>query len=684
MPLPRYNPSEARLQTGAGIAENAQAQTWQTLSNKLDQWSGYAYKQGADARDKQGKTDAEQAFLGEGKNAKITEDYTIHGQSYNNSLKALQAKQVSLDTNNSLRGYFEENIESEAGFLNQAESYHKGAIKEMPEYLRAEYSIDFEAKKANYVAKVRTNEKKKNDDIKLATGNDFHKQQFSLATQASRDGSPKLAMVEAEKAEANLTDLKDARLISAVEYEKQVDKLYKGVADAKFQGENDRLIETNDVQGSQKYITNFRKTKNTLYTDEERESLADEMQTQLNKKLVALRANDKKDEENATLILKSVLETKKSGGTSVYSEDEIKSAMKLSTSKQTVFDLETQFQIEKNAPGWRGLSLTEKEDIVTRLKTSKRTPASQELINQMESDLKETSQRVKNDVVGLAIEQGVIPQPNIGMSASDGIDSLIEGINQIDTHTIKETYGDNATNLLTKEDANSWKNFFEAPGNVIEKVDYISRIASLSPTKAKAVYNQIAGKDAPTFGFVANLVTSGNKDAAIVALKGKNSGIKLENPNVFKSEVDKKLAGVYSHDITGTILNRNSIGIINYNKGIVSEGSEQLDASEAVEATFGTVETYNGKDVLIPRGIEKGDFEDWLGNLKTVINDSLATEIADSISFFGAKTVQIHTVGNGKYKVYKTNNGKGYYVEGKENGQPLILDYYKGVYKNDR
>ena len=71
-------------------------------------------------------------------------------------------------------------------------------------------------------------------------------------------------------------------------------------------------------------------------------------------------------------------------------------------------------------------------------------------------------------------------------------------------------------------------------------------------------------------------------------------------------------------------------------------------------------------------------------NLKTLINDSLATEIADSISFFGAKTVQIHTVGNGKYKVYKTNNGKGYYVEGKENGQPLILDYYKGVYKNDR
>ncbi len=161
MPLPRYNPSEARLQTGAGIAENAQAQTWQTLSNKLDQWSGYAYKQGADARDKQGKTDAEQAFLGEGKNAKITEDYTIHGQSYNNSLKALQAKQVSLDTNNSLRGYFEENIESEAGFLNQAESYHKGAIKEMPEYLKAEYHIDFEAKKANYLSKVRTNEKRK-------------------------------------------------------------------------------------------------------------------------------------------------------------------------------------------------------------------------------------------------------------------------------------------------------------------------------------------------------------------------------------------------------------------------------------------------------------------------------------------------------------------------------------------
>jgi hypothetical protein len=67
MPLPRYNPSEVRLQTGAGIAENAQAQTWQTLSNKLDQWSGYAYKEGAAIREKEGKADAEQTFLSEGK-----------------------------------------------------------------------------------------------------------------------------------------------------------------------------------------------------------------------------------------------------------------------------------------------------------------------------------------------------------------------------------------------------------------------------------------------------------------------------------------------------------------------------------------------------------------------------------------------------------------------------------------
>ena len=58
MALPRYKPSEVRLNTGAGIGQRAVAQTYQTLSQKMNEWSDYTFKQGAEIRQREGKEDA--------------------------------------------------------------------------------------------------------------------------------------------------------------------------------------------------------------------------------------------------------------------------------------------------------------------------------------------------------------------------------------------------------------------------------------------------------------------------------------------------------------------------------------------------------------------------------------------------------------------------------------------------
>lgn len=96
MPLPRYSPSEVRLQPGAAsVAYNAQAQSWQNLSQKLDQFSGMMYNQLAEDRKREA---TEQAVIdvAQGK-YKDVGDFTIYDKVYKNIGNAAYASKTEQD-----------------------------------------------------------------------------------------------------------------------------------------------------------------------------------------------------------------------------------------------------------------------------------------------------------------------------------------------------------------------------------------------------------------------------------------------------------------------------------------------------------------------------------------------------------------------------------------------------------
>lgn len=683
-PLKGYE-SQATRSTPQG--QSLQAPTTQlaqqqsnTLASRLDQFSSTMLRAHEAKVSDQAVNDALKDSA-EGKPFHKEEVYTTYGRAYNNTLSATYAADAELQLSKKSLELAIEHEYNPVGYSDAMDSFTKSLSENAPTpELSTVIGLSGQKTKNSTFGKLTVAENERFKAKKIETFNQAWDHVKNQIVELRAQG--KHADADVVKA-ANLTYL-DAMVEEGLIDESEKIALISDAAYDVTYGTDVRLMEQHLGKASLQDAVDFLQSK----TAENRTDMSIPQNDQYRAALTNMLykenkrrdANSKAEADFSTQVLKSWLETTSKGHKSVYSTSEIENAMSKSSSKQVKFDVMMQLELNKKVPNWRSMSITEMEDVAAGLRLKELNPAEAELLKQMDKEIAHKESMIKNDVVGLAIEEGVIDAPQYGMSAQDGVGSLIEGLNNINTFAIQGQYGNNATNLLTKQDATSWKNYFEAPGNTDEKINTIQAIADLSTDKAQAFYNQIAGKDAPTFGFVANLTIAGNKEAAAIALKGKNSGVKIDKPEDFKKNVDALLSNVWAHDESGTILNRDSAGIINYNRGTVANGGDQLDASDAVEATFGTVADYNGKDVIIPRGVDPDDFDDWIENQHVFINNSLADELKDMNSYFGDKTVQIHQAGNGKYKVYKLNNGKGFYVEGNEPGKPLILDYYKKAF----
>lgn len=682
MPLPRYNPSEVRAVTGASaIPAQAEAQTWQTLSNKLDQWSGTLFQQGVTQREKEAKKDAESAFMNEGTNAKITEDYTIYGQSYNTSLRALQAKQISIDTNNSLQKYFESSPDNAQSFINQAEAYYKGALKEMPEDLKAEYAIDFEAKKSSYLAKVRANEKIKNDDIKLSVGNDFYKQQYNLATQASRDGSYKLAITEAQKAEENLTDLRDSGLITYVQYEKQVDVLYKSVADAKYQGENDRLIEDNNLEGSQKYIDKFRKTTNKLYSDEEREKLADEMQAALNAKIRQNKLNNDANKAEADILVTDAIKIYNSGKKPNNIEDIIMSSTLVTPKKR--HDLKVAEKAYSIIRKVDYLTLPEQQAYINAMEAKPNANIEEvDALAQAKKNISEKLRMAEKDPYSLGVQDGIYEQAGV-LIPSQGLGALVQNLpTRVKQSLIEESAYGTPRKLFTDAEVQQYSAWLNSPTTSInEKLDFIETLENTIPGNSSIVYKQLNEKGASIFSFAGSMIKKGDRQKAEMMLRGQV--ILREQPGVVPfDDMQWKLNGSIGNALRyqgeGVRKSLSEATTAYYaalaeQEGKLSKENAPLDlVKRAVKDTTGGVAQRNDQSYFLPPGVESGnDVDDWIETLtKDDFKDVIGVTPEQAVEV--VNNGQLISVGEGKYNIIYQGR-----VLKSSNGKPFILEYKK-------
>ena len=489
-------------------------------------------------------------------------------------------------------------------------------------------------------------------------------------------GDTKRAELEKQKNLKYIGTMAKIGIINVKEAQILIKKGEYQVTNGTAQRNMEDLLNEPNLENAAKYLNAEVTQERADMTPEQNAAHQASLQKLFNTEVRARKANEKKVGDYSTQLLKDEIKIMEDGGNSAYTEEELDKAFTNSTSKDVRYKYAQQKAIQREQADWGTLSIPEQEDRIALLETKPRKGVDQKLIEQLRTSLKERKTRATKDPVGLAIKEGIIEPTKYRMSAADGVDSLIAGVEDMKNklYDIKETYGEDKTFLLTTEDAKSWADYFEAPGNSDAKLSTIEKITQYQPEVAKQIFGQISKKNAPAMTFAATLSMDENREGARLSLKGKYAQVSVEDESAIKKEVSAKIGNAFSHFNDPAVYNQMFNGVVNYNRGAVSEGAEALGADDAVEATLGQVKAYNGKDVILPRGATADQFEDWVDTIEIPNNVALQTRIRSATDIFGDRNVQFHYAGQGQYYIHVIRGGKGFDVAD-EDGKRLILDY---------
>jgi len=603
----------------------------------------------------------------------------IYGSVYNEVRSATYAADAELqiaDTSNELLMAYENEPEA---YDNAMRGFVDGLSESAPtSELSSVIAIGGHKVRNSSYGKLKVAEHGRIQAAELETFTQSIELNIAQIVELQATGDMDRAQFEKQKNLEYVGTMSNKGLINDAQSQQILKKANYQIINGTAQRNMEDLLEEDSLENASKYLNAEVGQERADMTVEENAAHQASLQKLYNAEVRARSASAKKVGDFSTQVLNDEIAIMKDGGDSAYSQEEMETAFNNSTSKGSKYNYLQQKAIQTFQADWGTLSIPEQEDRIALLETKPRKGVDQTLIDQLRTTLKDRKARADKDSVGLAIKEGVIEAPKYKMSAMDGVDSLIAGLEDMksNVYDIKETYGDNYRNLLQAEDAKSWASYFEAPGNTNDKLVTIEKITQFHPEIAKQVFSQIAKKNAPSMAFAATLSLDGNREAARLSLKGKYADISVEDAAVTEKGINAKLGSVFSHFQGETVINQMKNGVVNYNRGIVAEGEEALDADDAVEATLGQVKQYNGKDVLLPRGVSSGDFEDWIENVSIPNNVALEMRIKNMTSFFGDRNIQLHYAGQGQYLVHVIRGGKGFDVAN-EDGTPLILDYNK-------
>jgi len=656
-----------------GLRSTMQAS--QDFTSKLKEFKDFKEAQ----RDRAVKETArEQAFKDSRENKPFNKKVNnMYGSVYNEVRTATYAADAELmisSTSIELAMSYENDPES---YDNAMKSYVDGLADAAPTSdLQSVIAIGGHKRRTESYGKLKVAEHGRIQAAEIETFSQSIELNVAQIIELQATGDTERAEFEKKKNLEYIGAMSSKGLINDAQVQQILKKAQYQVTNGTAQRNMEDLLTESSLENASKYLNAEVTQERADMTPEQNAAHQASLQKLFNAEVRARKANEKKAGDYSTQLLKDEIKIIEDGGNSALTEEELDAAFINSTSKDVKYKYAQQKAIQKVQADWSTLSIPEQEDRIALLETKPRKGVDQKMIEQLRTSLKERKTRATKDPVGLAIKEGVIKPTKYRMGAADGVDSLIAGIEDMKgkLYDIKETYGDDKTFLLQAEDAKSWADYFEAPGNTDDKLTTIEKITQFQPEVAKQIFGQISKKNAPSMTFAATLSMDGNREAARLSLKGKYAKVSVEDETATKKEVSAKIGNAFSHYQDPSVYNQMFNGVVNYNRGAVSEGMEALDADDAVIATLGQVKAYNGKDVILPRGVDASQFEDWIETVEIPFNHALTNRIRSSLSFFGDKGFQFHYAGQGQYYVQVTRGGKNFYVEGEDN-EPLILDY---------
>jgi hypothetical protein len=680
--LPRYKAPRPTPQTGGGIAQRAKAQMFGTLADRIDVFAGIAIDRYAKETEVQAKQDAEQAFAQRGMQAKVNEEMTVYGQTYTNALNNMHKKQLAIDTGVKFEETYNKFKNNPVAFKEATDEMYNKTSELLPDRLKAEYAIDFEANKAHFAGQVNNNRIKLDKEKDLALTNELFLLSTQNASKASREGNFDLALYEMDKGEKALKSSLEAGTITAEQHRKGVADIKFASSTAMFKGINDKHIQDGDLQGSNDYIESFRTSDVEGYTDEQREKLADEMQRDLNAEVKSNKADKVDYKERANLVIKKVNEIRAIGKEPPAALVKEAEALKPYASLSKQDEYEVQDEAYEFMKKFDDKTIAEKEAIYAELESVDIIDsAAVKVRDAIKKNIAFTKSMAKKDPQTLSVMRGD-SKPLVPMGVADGFPGILRELGNRAKNQTKNKieYGKNATQLFTDGEASEWSAYLESADTPIsEKIDFIEMIVTTAPTKVDAVMQQLRKKGASVFTYTASLTVEGKEDIAVGVLRGQELLRTIGNQDYIKEFRKTILSKVGNAFVKGNADDMKSLvdSSLAYSvflaeqRGDITDLKGKQERSVLSDITNG-LHSINRQDFFLPDNTTKDEFEEWRDEtLSPEDFKNVAGMTPDqALLFIRGNRVRITSVGNNRYAFYDTMGN----VLQDSNKNPIILE----------
>ena len=661
MALPRYKPLEVRLDTGAGIGQRAVAQTYQTLSQKMNEWSDYTFKQGAEIRQREGR---EQAFQDTENEVEFTphEQFSIYDKTYNNVRSATYSAKKEIDIADTSTDFALQFQDSPQEYNKAMDEYSQNLIKDAPTAeLRASIKLSASKNKESTLNKllIAENQRTRKDDV--ATFKQSWDLDVAQLVSAESLGNTDEALAVRNK---NLTYLhsmiqngliqpsKAQELIQDAEYRVKKGVLEKDVID---------FVSDGNFEEANKVLVDFNKEIPKDLKLEQYKNIQTSLSSLYNKAYKKQKAEQGAVNESNKIAINNGIKILNDGRlpNDIHELDEL-----ITTQSKT---LQNKYKIAKDVNAFftknAELTLSEIKTIIDKKKGKRVSAYQNEVLNGLEEMYNKKKSLAKTDAMTYAESTGVEIEP-IALTNLDALEKRRwQSIN-----ASKET--GQPQMILKKDEATAMATVLESPATKIkDKLAYIKEISEKAAEDSDIVFNQLSKSGAKNFGFVGHLANIKNAKAATYALKGFKQDIPIEEG--LKKGVNDLLGGIFVNPDNFKMIQS---GIFDYIKGRTIDGDAPANAKDILEATLGQVEEYNGHNVIRPFNMNESVFEDKLDYYVVEGNEKLTDVIQDITDWSRSGTAQLHYAGPGKYFILMPNDGKPYYVGEEDDGEKFVLE----------
>jgi len=664
------NLQQAQISAPSGALASAQESIrgFESLSSKLNQFTSMAMNQYAAQRMGEAK---EQAARDDaiGKPYHKESVYTMYGKAYNNTRSATFAANAEIDLTTKSTQLAETYKNDPDGYTNAMGSYKdKLALDAPTPELGSVISITGRKIQNHQFGKLSIAKAEEINNQKIGTLDTYVNLQITRAINAQSIGNTKdldlitettLDYVDSMVKEGVIPQSTADNLIKTTKY-----KVDKGSKEAILRD----LIEAKKFDEAREMVESFGDEIGEQYTVTQFDAINRSLTTIYNGGVKANTSATKKVTKEADKLAKNQIKMKQHGVTS--DEATISEETKANLSPEVTKLVEIQEKTDAFMLQFADLTQLEKEETLrSAINTAEFTSLSIEVQKAIKENIKATNNGYKNDPMSQGFAEGSYA---LDETIYYGMEGFTEALDDRDFY--KDINVDNAgigaNKLLTKGEEQSFIDTLQGADETA-KLGMLQEISSLPKEQAELIYKQLDKKGADIYIASGRLLTQNQPHVARVLMFGATADVKLETETKATNYTNLSTI-LQGHDVD--TINTMTTMATNYNKGAIGMTGSIVSSKEAIEAVYGKIKGYNGRDTFIPVGVNEGTFNAWLSGY-IVSGDSALTEEIQSLNnawFDG--DIQLVWEEDGKYSLKDSSNGLTYMDE---EGSPIILDYYR-------